>query len=144
MEGIRECPFFYTSNFIEFINFVGLMKIFSDISLWWLIPIVAIAVVASLFYYRNQRQLVDASKLQKNVLVALRAVSMSLLLLFLLGIIVEKKEYKTEKPVFITLVDNSSSMLNYNDSAYVKKKLNVLTKGIKEKYKDLYQKIYNS
>ena len=138
MEGIRECPFFYTSNFIEFINFVGLMKIFSDISLWWLIPIVAIAVVASFFYYRNQRQLVDASKLQKNVLVALRAVSMSLLLLFLLGIIVEKKEYKTEKPVFITLVDNSSSMLNYNDSAYVKKKLNVLTKGIKEKYKDRF------
>lgn len=135
---MRECPFFYASNFPEFVNFVRSMKIFSDISLWWLLPIVAIAVVASVFYYRNQQQLADASKGQKKVLVALRAVIISLLLLFLLGIIVENKEYKTEKPVFITLVDNSSSMLNYKDSADVKKKLNALTNGIKEKYKERF------
>lgn len=138
MKGYESVPFFYASNFIEFINFVGLMKIFSDISLWWLIPIVTIAVVASAFYYRNQKQLVDASKGQKNILVGLRAVIIALLLLFLLGIIVENKEYKTEKPVFITLIDNSSSMLNYKDSSAVKKKLNALTNGIKEKYKDRF------
>lgn len=114
------------------------MKIFSDISLWWLLPILIIAVVASVLYYKNQQQLADASKVQKNTLVGLRAVIISALLIFLLGIIIENKDYKTEKPVFITLVDNSSSMLNYKDSADVKEKLTALTKGIKEKYKERF------
>ncbi len=138
MKGCESVPFFYTSSFKEFVNFVKSMKIFSDISLWWLLPIVAIAVTASVFYYKNQAQLADASKLQKKVLVVLRAVIISLLLLFLLGIIIENKEYKTEKPVFITLVDNSSSMLNYKDSAEVKKKINELTRGIKDNYIDRF------
>jgi len=114
------------------------MKIFSDISLWWLLPIVAIAILASVFYYRNQHQLADTSTLQKNVLVGLRAFALSLLLVFLLGIIIENKEYKTEKPIFITLVDNSTSMLNYKDSAQVNKKLNALTTEIKEIYKERF------
>lgn len=115
------------------------MKLFSDISLWWLLPIVAIAIVISVFYYKNQQQLVDASTRQKNTLIALRTVAISLLLLLLLGIIVENKEYKTEKPVFITLVDNSTSMLNYKDSTEVKKKVSALTNGIKNKYKDRFE-----
>jgi hypothetical protein len=135
---MRECPFFYALNLKEFVNFVRSMKIFSDISLWWLLPIVAIAVTASVFYYKNQQQLADASKGQRKVLIGFRAVIIAMLLLFLLGIIIENKEYKTEKPIFITLVDNSSSMLNYKDSSDVKKKLNALTKGIKEKYKERF------
>jgi len=115
------------------------MKIFSDISLWWIVPILAIAIVASVYYYKNQQQLTDISKVQKRLLITLRTTVISLLLLFLLGIIIENKEYKTEKPVFISLIDNSTSMLNYKDSSEVFKKYNELNKAIKEKYKDRFE-----
>lgn len=114
------------------------MKIFSDISLWWIIPIVALAILLSVVYYKNQHQMTDVTKRQKNLLVTIRTASISLLLLFLLGLIIENKEYKTEKPVFITLLDNSSSMLNYGDSLEVKKRIRSLTNGIKEKYQDRF------
>lgn len=115
------------------------MKIFSDISLWWVLPIVGIAVTLSVFYYRNQQQLNDVSKGKKRLLIGLRSASIALLLLFLLGIIIESKEYKTEKPLFISLVDNSASMLNYKDSSGVLKKYKELNQAIKEKYKDRFE-----
>lgn len=115
------------------------MKIFSDISLWWVIPILVIAAIVSVFYYKNQQQLTDVSIGKKRLLIILRASAITLLLLFLLGIIIENKEYKTEKPIFISLIDNSTSMLNYKDSANLLKKYNELNKAIKEKYKDRFE-----
>lgn len=104
-----------------------------------MLPIVAIAVIVSVFYYRNQQQLNDVSKGKKRLLIGLRSASIALLLLFLLGIIIESKEYKTEKPLFISLVDNSASMLNYKDSSGVLKKYKELNQAIKEKYKDRFE-----
>ena len=57
----------------------------------------------------------------------------------LLGIIVEHKEYKTEKPVFITLIDNSSSMLNYSDSLQVAASVSKFGKQLREQYGDAFQ-----
>lgn len=135
---MQLCPFFYDRKFIEFVNFVMQMKIFSDISIWWILPIILLAAGASFFYYRNQSQLADVSKIKKNTLFILRTTIISVLLIFLLGIIIENKEYKTEKPVFITLVDNSSSMLNYKDSLMVKPKLTALNKEIRERFGDRF------
>lgn len=104
-----------------------------------MLPIVGIAVTLSVFYYRNQQQLNDVSKGKKHLLIGLRSASIALLLLFLLGIIIESKEYKTEKPLFISLVDNSASILNYKDSSSVLKKYKELNKAIKEKYKDRFE-----
>ncbi|MDX2361192.1 MAG: hypothetical protein QNK23_10315 [Crocinitomicaceae bacterium] len=54
--------------------------------------------------------------------------------LLLLGLVVEHKEYKTEKPVFITLLDNSASMLNYSDSSTLEDKITSFQSSLQEKY----------
>jgi len=75
----------------------------------------------------------------KWLLVLLRGTSLFLIVLLLLGIIIERKVSKNEKPVFITLIDNSSSMLNYKDSASVKRKINDFQQKINEKFKDKFE-----
>lgn len=110
------------------------MHLFSDISLWWLLPIAALAVFLALWYYRKQKLYTEASSPKKILFVGLRSISLFLLALLLFGLILESKEYKTEKPLFIMLVDNSISMLNYADSSKVAGEIDALEKKLKEKY----------
>jgi len=115
------------------------MKIFSDISLWWLIPWAVIAVLISVFYYKNQKQLVGISNLRRYLLIVLRSAGLFLLGLMLYGILLETTQSKVEKPVFITLVDNSTSMLNYKDSGDVKLRIEEYHKHLKEKFADRFE-----
>jgi hypothetical protein len=110
------------------------MKIFSDISLWWFIPLILVSVVLSIWYYRKQKQMEGAPSWKKGILISLRSSALILLGILLYGILLETTESKTEKPVFITLVDNSSSMLNYSDSSSVKSKIDSFQKELKSKY----------
>ncbi len=115
------------------------MQVFSDISVWWLIPWAIISVVIGFFYYRNQRVLSDISRVKRLVLTGLRSFTLFLLGLLLFGLIIESKDYKTEKPVFITLVDNSASMLNYQDSNEVFTKVSQLENELREKYGERFE-----
>ncbi len=81
------------------------MNIFSDISLLWLIPLGLLCLLISFFYYKNQ--FVESKKGVKTSLIGLRFFALFLLGLLLFGIIYEQKETKSEKPVFVTLIDNS-------------------------------------
>lgn len=110
------------------------MRVFSDISLWWLLPWAIFALGIAVLYYRHQKMLEDASKAKKWLMTGLRAFSLFILGILLFGLIVESKEYKSEKPLFITLVDNSMSMLNYADSSKVAKQIDELEAKLKEKY----------
>lgn len=110
------------------------MHLFSDISLWWLVPILALAIFVSFIYYRKQKLYTEASGVKKSLFVGLRSLSLCLLALLLFGLILENKDYKTEKPIFIMLVDNSLSMLNYADSTKVAKQIDGLEAKLKEKY----------
>lgn len=120
------------------------MNIFSDISLFWLIPIVVGAILLSIWYYKNQNSLKDISTWQRRILIGLRSGVIILLLLILFGILFETRDKKNEKPVIITLVDNSASMLNYSDSSQVKKQITKLRDKLKSDYKDKFDVIdYN-
>ncbi|MGY8926815.1 MAG: hypothetical protein ACKVJC_05935, partial [Flavobacteriales bacterium] len=114
------------------------MNIFSDISIWWSFPILIGATLISALFYRNQKQIEGVSKITRLILITLRATSLILILIFLLGIILENKEYKTEKPILITLVDNSSSMLNYKDSLLVKSRISEFQRDLREKFQDKF------
>jgi len=61
------------------------------------------------------------------------------LLLLLIGIIYQQTNYKEEKPVIITLIDNSASMVSFKDSTAVKKNTKQLEASLKEKFGDAYQ-----
>lgn len=114
------------------------MQFFSDISLWWLLPLALVSAGLSYWYYRGQQVVEDASRWKKRGLIALRALSLFLLVLLLFGLILENKEYKTEKPLFITVVDNSMSMLNYADSSKVAGRIDALEQDIRNKYGDRF------
>jgi hypothetical protein len=110
------------------------MKIFSDISLWWMWLWAIISVAISIWYYRKQKQVEGASLLKKSTLIGLRSLALILLGVLLFGILLETSESKSEKPVFISLIDNSSSMLNYGDSAVVESKIDDFTERLKRKF----------
>jgi len=115
------------------------MKIFSDISLWWLLPALIFSIGISYLFYRNQKSLSQLSKSIKAILISLRALSLFIILFLLLGILFESKVTRIEKPIFITLQDNSKSMLNYKDSLSVKKRCEDLQKSLKEKFNDKFE-----
>jgi hypothetical protein len=115
------------------------MNVFSDISLWWIFPWVLIAVSISVLYYRGQKQLIDIESWKRYVLISLRSLALFLLGILLFGLLIEQKEIKTEKPVFITLTDNSESMLNYSDSNSVLSKINAFQKELKNRFKDKFE-----
>lgn len=89
-------------------------------------------------FYRRQKQITEFSTLKKSVLIGLRAVSLFLIGVFLFGFIVEHKDYKTEKPVFISLIDNSSSMLNYRDSNEVETSIKAFDKQLRDEFGDRF------
>ncbi|MDG0973814.1 MAG: hypothetical protein P8O07_06600 [Crocinitomicaceae bacterium] len=95
------------------------MNLISEIPLWWL-PIIAIlALGASLWYYAKKDWKKEISTSLLYTLVGLRFLSLFLIELLLLGILLESTTYKEEKPILLTIVDDSSSMKNYQDSSKV-------------------------
>lgn len=113
-------------------------NLFSDISLWWLLPIGLFSAAVSIFYYRKAAKNQDWTTWQRRILLALRAVGLFLVFLLLIGLLWESVNYRKEKPLFITLVDNSSSMNNYSDSAKVKSRIERFEKQLKEKFGDRF------
>lgn len=112
------------------------MNLIADFSLFWLIPIMLISLGLTLFIYQNKGWVKELILWQKNTLRLLRFFSLFLIFALLLGLIFQATNYREEKPVFITLVDNSSSMLNYKDSSTVKN--NIL--AFKDKLKTTFGK----
>jgi len=99
------------------------MNYFSDHSIWWLLPISILAVGFSFYYYFRTDQKTIWGRNQLRVLFSLRTLSLFLIGFLLLGLVWETITYRPEKPLIITLVDSSSSMLNYKDSNQVKKQI---------------------
>lgn len=114
------------------------MNFFSDISLFWLIPFAVICIVLALWYYKKQPQLNDLKSTTRYSLILLRSLTLFLLGVLLFGIIFERKDTKIEKPVFITLTDNSSSLLNYADSSDVKNRINKIHQDLKKEFNDRF------
>lgn len=112
------------------------MKLFSDISIWWLIPWAILSVVLTVWYYRSQKEMEDMGKWTKRLLMALRGTALFLLGALIIGLLFEVTEQKSQRPVFITLTDNSASMLNYSDSLTVKRNVDQLHTQLKARYGD--------
>lgn len=115
------------------------MNVYSDISLWWILPWAIIAFSISVLYYRGQNQLTEIGIWKKYGLICLRSLALFLLGILLFDLIIEQKEVKTEKPVFITLTDNSESMLNYADSNSVRSEINAFQSKLKSKFKERFE-----
>ena len=115
------------------------MNFFSDISFFWLVPFGLICFGLAFLYYKNQPQLKGIKTVTRLGLVLLRGSALFLLVILLFGVIFELKETKVEKPVFITLTDNSTSLLNYTDSSQVKSRIEGIHAQLQEQFKDRFE-----
>ncbi|MDY0053388.1 MAG: hypothetical protein RBR79_01900, partial [Bacteroidales bacterium] len=93
----------------------------SEYSLWWLIPILIISVLASaLLYYFPKKKLF--TKRQNIILFSLRFLSVFLILSLIIFPIINNRTQRIEKPIIVFAQDNSSSILKTKDSIYYKEK----------------------
>lgn len=95
------------------------MSFFSDLSLWWLLPVALLAGFLSFYYYFKSTVNNNYEVKQRRVLSVLRFLGLFTLFLLLFGLIWETLSYRQEKPLVVALIDRSESMLNYSDSAQV-------------------------
>jgi hypothetical protein len=109
---------------------------FSDISPWWILPLLIVSAALAWFYYKRSG---DWTKKQRSLLTALRAIGLTLLFLLLIGLVWESIDYREEKPLFITLVDQSESMTNYSDSGNVRKQIDGFRNALGDKFGDRFE-----
>ena len=115
------------------------MHLISDFSIWWLIPIVLVAAGITYFHYQNKGWFAEVKPRFQWGLRVLRFSSLALIGILLLGLIVQSLNFREEKPIFIALVDNSSSILNYKDSASVRKNTTDFLAKLKAKYAERFE-----
>lgn len=115
------------------------MNYFSDISIWWLLPITALAIFLSYKYYQKAVKQDHFNKKQRTILVSLRAVSLFLVGLLLIGLLWESVKYREEKPLFITIIDNSGSMKNYKDSNRIAPQIRDFQQQLSERFGDKFE-----
>lgn len=115
------------------------MNFISDYSLFWIIPIIFLSIILTMLVYQNKGWVKELSNVKKFVLRFLRFSSIFLILFLLLGIIIQGTKYKEEKPIFVTLIDNSSSMMNYRDSLLVKKQISEFRNKLSSKFGERFE-----
>lgn len=95
--------------------------IISDFPIALLLIWLPISIAISIWLYRpNKDWLLEISSWKRYLMLSLRALSLFLIGVLLLGILLETLDLRKEKPIIVTLIDDSASMLNYSDSAEVK------------------------
>lgn len=114
------------------------MRFIADITWWWLLPIGVIAFGLTYIFYQRRDWLNELSPNLRRLLFTLRFFSLTFLGFLLLGLMLETTRVRKEKPLFITLVDNSSSLKNYKDSSRVLNQIHDFQKKLTEKYADQF------
>ncbi len=115
------------------------MRFVSDISIWWLLPWLGISIFIAHFLYSKENWIKELGSRWMLTFKSLRASGLFLLGVLFIGILFEAISIRVEKPVFITMVDNSSSMKNYKDSATVKLKIQSFNNKLIERFGDKFE-----
>jgi hypothetical protein len=110
----------------------------SLLPLWLLLIWLPIAFLIARYFYQPKEWVADLSKKIRYAFIAIRFVSLAIIGFLLLGILFESISYRKEKPMLITIVDNSQSMLNYKDKIQVPKDVNNMMSTIDKKFKNRF------
>jgi hypothetical protein len=117
------------------------MHLISEISLWFLIPIGLASALLTFYFYKKEGWFGDLKPVYQYLLRILRFGSLFMIGILLLGLILQTINYREEKPVFINLIDNSNSMMNYKDSSLVKTQIASYRSELKKKYGERFELI---
>lgn len=114
-------------------------NIFSDIPIWAIAAWGIFSFVLAGIYYRKKSWLKEVSQVMRLAMLVLRGAGLTILGILLANIIVQSTKVDTNDPLLITLIDDSSSMLNYKDSGEVKQQTATLLENIKSSFSDQYK-----
>jgi hypothetical protein len=117
------------------------MQLISDFSLWLIIPIASVAAFLSFHFYKKEGWYADLKSFHQHLLRSLRFGSLFLIGLLLLGLTLQTINYREEKPVFISLIDNSVSMMNNKDSNLIKSRISSFRDKLKNKFGQRFELI---
>ena len=92
------------------------MKFITDIHPLWLILILIVSIGLSFFYYQKSESFSETSPWIKRTLISLRSLSIFIISSLIIGLIIEIIGYRYEKPLVISIIDNSESIRNYKNS----------------------------
>lgn len=104
------------------------MNYLLDASPWYITLCVLIGALGAVILYRREKQLEESPSWLKPSLAIFRFLSLTLICVLLLGILIEDKVEKQEKPIIVVGHDNSISLTLNSDSTY---------------YKELHQRNYH-
>jgi len=111
-----------------------MVSVLSDVYFWWILPIALCSIIMGLVLYLKEIRRSENKKVFLSFLFTLRSFSLFLIGLLLLNLVYKQVEYKVQKPIFISLLDNSSSMLNYSDSNIVQSSLIKVNDQLKKRF----------
>ena len=115
--------------------------IFSDIPIWALAAWGVFAFAISWYYYRRKAWLKEVKSTMRTSMFLLRGIGLTILGILLANILIRSTELDQNDPFLITIVDNSSSMLNYSDSTSVRDKIIDLNKSVESAFDEKYNKL---
>ena len=117
------------------------MKIITDIHPFWLLPILVVSALLSIYYYKKNGIFSDEKPWLLRLLISLRSLSLFVIIVLLIGLILQIIGYRNEKPVLITVFDNSQSIHNYINSKTEINRLKNFSQKIKDFESDKYEPI---
>ena len=117
------------------------MKFITQTNPMWLIPIFIISIGLSFFYYNKKDSFLENSPWIKRLLISLRSLSVFIIIALIIGLIIETVGYRYEKPLVITVFDNSESIKNYINSNEEIKRIYDFNKKLKNVNSEKYENI---
>ncbi len=115
------------------------MRFASDISLFWLIPWAVLCTILAFWYYSNNTWFNQLNNKWQWGFRILRSLSLFLIGLLLFGLIFEAIEKRIEKPIIISLIDDSASMKNYRDSNLIEQQISNYRNALSEQLDKSYE-----
>lgn len=118
------------------------MKLITEISLGYFLLVLAVSAGLTWYFYFHKNQWSELSKRVRYSLYGIRFAVLTIIGILLLGLFIEHTNTREEKPILLTVIDNSSSTLNYRDSNEVKKLLPAISGKIKALSANFDKKFY--
>jgi hypothetical protein len=115
------------------------MSISASSSLFWLLLLLAISITITWYFYRKNTWLSAQNTWVKWIIPLLRGAGIFLVLTLLLELTLLVNRTEVEEPILITLLDNSSSIKQYKDSAQIKRSMNSFVQAVKNRFDEKYQ-----
>lgn len=109
-----------------------MVKIISDTPWYLFVLCLAIGISLSLLLYYKEKKSSELSLLIQRILFATRAVCVGLICVLLCNIYLKHVNNRSENPIILLAVDNSTSIISGKDSATIQKQLNENLQNLKD------------